>query len=222
MFTSLPRSTSPTYVEDMDQEAITSADALPESSRMTGASTLDTFVTAPSGASLTSSNRVPSSGFFTPQADQARFDSTVGLVQPVLGSASLSGNTGAEFARSPALESNVATLPESDAPTKMPIKGKGKTARFAEPQEELPVPPGDVLARRGSSIEETSAGAAEEAIAENSVKWGDIIMEGVHWKPYTHVDTANAYLRCQTGCSSGTRLATRIFWECSMKTSVAP
>ncbi|KAI0761941.1 Pleckstrin homology domain-containing protein [Trametes elegans] len=53
-------------------------------------------------------------------------------------------------------------------------KGKGKDMHVH--YEEPPAPPSEVLARRGSSVEETSAGAAEQATAENRVQWGDVIM----------------------------------------------
>lgn len=53
--------------------------------------------------------------------------------------------------------------------------GKGMHVHY----EETPaVPPSEVLARRGSAVEDTSAGAAEQATAENQVKWGDVIMRG--------------------------------------------
>ncbi|EIW59516.1 uncharacterized protein TRAVEDRAFT_121684 [Trametes versicolor FP-101664 SS1] len=51
--------------------------------------------------------------------------------------------------------------------------GKGMHVHY----EETPaVPPSEVLARRGSAVDDTSAGAAEQATAENQVKWGDVIM----------------------------------------------
>ncbi|KAI0632122.1 Pleckstrin homology domain-containing protein [Trametes polyzona] len=60
-------------------------------------------------------------------------------------------------------------MPESSAK-----KGKGKAMHVH--YEEPPAPPAEVLARRGSAVESTSAGAAQQATAENQVKWGDIIM----------------------------------------------
>ncbi|KAH9854680.1 Pleckstrin homology domain-containing protein [Lenzites betulinus] len=67
------------------------------------------------------------------------------------------------------------------APTPLPYalgaqdKGKGRDVHVH--YEEPPVPPAEVLARRGTAVlEETSAGAAAQATAENQVKWGDVIM----------------------------------------------
>ncbi|KAI9058357.1 hypothetical protein FKP32DRAFT_1597444 [Trametes sanguinea] len=53
-------------------------------------------------------------------------------------------------------------------------KGKGKDVHVH--YEEPPAPPSEVLARRGSAVEATSAGAAAQASVENQVKWGDVIV----------------------------------------------
>ncbi|KAI0372157.1 hypothetical protein BV20DRAFT_940447 [Pilatotrama ljubarskyi] len=55
-------------------------------------------------------------------------------------------------------------------------KGKGKGKDVHVHYEEPPAPPSEVLARSGSAVEETSAGAAEQATAENQIRWGDVIM----------------------------------------------
>ncbi len=57
-------------------------------------------------------------------------------------------------------------------------KSTGKGSRHVHYEETPAVPPSEVLARRGSAVEDTSAGAAEQATAENQVKWGDVIMRG--------------------------------------------
>ncbi|KAI0354962.1 hypothetical protein OH77DRAFT_1404179 [Trametes cingulata] len=67
---------------------------------------------------------------------------------------------------------HIPPLPSSDENKKGKGKGKGVHVHYEEP----PAPPSEVLARRGSAVEETSAGAAEQATAENQVKWGDVIM----------------------------------------------
>ena len=54
-------------------------------------------------------------------------------------------------------------------------KGKGKKVHYAD---EPPAPPGEVLDRSGTEVNETSAGAAVQATAENQVAWGDVIMRG--------------------------------------------
>lgn len=65
-------------------------------------------------------------------------------------------------------------------------KGKGKMVHYAEDVlpgagtsiEEPPAPPEEVLARSGSEVEDTSAGAAQQATMENQIPWGDVIMRG--------------------------------------------
>lgn len=63
-----------------------------------------------------------------------------------------------------------------------PTKNKGKTVHYPEVQtpHEEPAPPGEVLARTGSEMEETSEGAAQQAIAEVQVpaEQGDVVMRG--------------------------------------------
>ncbi|KAI0657423.1 Pleckstrin homology domain-containing protein [Cubamyces menziesii] len=68
-----------------------------------------------------------------------------------------------------------ATLPPSKV-SEQRKRGKGKGKDVHVHYEEPPAPPSEVLARRGSAVEETSAGASEQATAENQVKWGDVIL----------------------------------------------
>jgi hypothetical protein len=56
-------------------------------------------------------------------------------------------------------------------------KGKRKV-HYAERVEEVPAAPEQVLARTGSDVAETSAGAAIESSIENEVRWGDVVMRG--------------------------------------------
>lgn len=54
-------------------------------------------------------------------------------------------------------------------------KGKSKMVHYADEQ---PAPPHEVLTRTGDQVDDTSAGAAFQATAENQVNWGDTIMRG--------------------------------------------
>lgn len=64
---------------------------------------------------------------------------------------------------------------EGVPPTGPVSKGKGKTVHYVD---EEPAPPDEVLERRASEVQDTSAGAAWQATAENQVEWGDVIMRG--------------------------------------------
>ena len=57
-------------------------------------------------------------------------------------------------------------------------KGKGKAKDIHVHYEESPAPPSEVLARTGSAVKVTSAGAVEQTTIEASTKWGDVIMRG--------------------------------------------
>ncbi|KAL4250079.1 hypothetical protein ABKN59_004898 [Abortiporus biennis] len=51
------------------------------------------------------------------------------------------------------------------------VKGKRKAVHYAEEDA-----PSKVLARTGSQVQDTSAGAAQQATVENQIHWGDVIM----------------------------------------------
>jgi hypothetical protein len=65
-------------------------------------------------------------------------------------------------------------------------KGKGKSVHYVESPGPMsgpfdltyPAPPDQVLARQGSKIAETSAGAVEDATEIDTVKWGEVFMQG--------------------------------------------
>ncbi|OBZ71250.1 Glutathione S-transferase 2 [Grifola frondosa] len=58
-----------------------------------------------------------------------------------------------------------------------PILDKTKaTKRFVHYEEEAPAPPAEVLARKGSEVGATSAGAAQQATAENQVPWDRMLV----------------------------------------------
>ena len=61
-------------------------------------------------------------------------------------------------------------------PTPSPVRGKGKATHVH--YEDTPAPPAEVLARTGSEVKVTSAGAVEQTTSEARVKWGDVIMRG--------------------------------------------
>ncbi|KAI0648051.1 Pleckstrin homology domain-containing protein [Trametes meyenii] len=72
-----------------------------------------------------------------------------------------------------------ATAPNGQASTGIgtePLRSSHKSKGTRVHYEEPPAPPSEVLARRGTAVEDTSAGAAEQATAENQVKWGDVVM----------------------------------------------
>jgi hypothetical protein len=41
-----------------------------------------------------------------------------------------------------------------------------------------PAPPTEVLARTGSAVQESSAGAAEATTTQDEIAWGDVVMRG--------------------------------------------
>jgi hypothetical protein len=138
-----------------------------------GASTMQTFVTAPSALTPDdSTDRAPSE--FT-KADIAPSTSSTTALVRASSSASKPATLGLRSALVPQLsELRNSAQSESQVPTLK--KGKGKTVRYAEP--EPPAPPGAVLARTGSAVADTSAGAVEEATAEVDVEWGEITLQG--------------------------------------------
>ena len=70
------------------------------------------------------------------------------------------------------------TAPTADIRPDVPGKGGKNKKPGARVHYETPVPPREVLARTGSAVKTTSAGAAEQASSENTAKWGDTIMRG--------------------------------------------
>ncbi|THH30666.1 hypothetical protein EUX98_g3541 [Antrodiella citrinella] len=59
-------------------------------------------------------------------------------------------------------------------------RGKGRAVHYVDSapivSEEPPAPVGEVLARTGSEIEDSSAGAVEQSNRDDKTKWGDVIM----------------------------------------------
>ncbi|KAL6303463.1 Pleckstrin homology domain-containing protein [Sparassis latifolia] len=56
-------------------------------------------------------------------------------------------------------------------------KGKARMVHYSEVSaDERPISPLKVLARSGEAVQDSSAGAAEQATAENQVEWGEVIM----------------------------------------------
>jgi hypothetical protein len=60
------------------------------------------------------------------------------------------------------------------------VPRKSKTVHYMNsPTEALPpAPPTEVLARTGSAVEETSAGATKAAATQDEIVWGDVVMRG--------------------------------------------
>ncbi|KAI8978669.1 Pleckstrin homology domain-containing protein [Trametes punicea] len=148
----------------------------------------ETFVTARSHLS-TPAHEEPGQSMLSPNVSRdvdsvrpASASSSTALLAP---STSEHGNT----VQPPAMgtQPSTRTIPPSStagpnghlpspAPPETGSKIKGKGTGMHVHYEEPPAPPSEVLARRGSAVEATSAGAAEQATAENQVKWGDVII----------------------------------------------
>lgn len=92
-------------------------------------------------------------------------------------------------------------------------KGKGKAVHYTDypPPEEHPAPPGEVLARRGTDVEGSSAGAAEHATADRTTQTNkdDIVMRGMTPLPAS----VRALTPFQTECSCRFRTQTPTHWE---------
>lgn len=85
--------------------------------------------------------------------------------------------------RSPVSNSSTtALLPVVSQPPLVPKKSK--LVHYADqPRAEAPPPPPaaptEVLARTGSAVEDTSAGATENVVTHDEMAWGDVVMRGV-------------------------------------------
>ncbi|OCH86402.1 hypothetical protein OBBRIDRAFT_797244 [Obba rivulosa] len=156
----------------------------------------DTFVTAPLCPDLRSTLKsAPDPSFSVPQSkdDDA-------LYRPATTDDGSSANSSTALIKSPRVQRDaVQPQPRSDHPPSSYLgvqshhswtneqsqgvastgKGKAKAVHYLEPdvqEPETPVPPAEVLARRGCEVEDTSAGAAQQASMENQIPWGDAIM----------------------------------------------
>ncbi|KDQ62280.1 hypothetical protein JAAARDRAFT_454727 [Jaapia argillacea MUCL 33604] len=161
----------------------------------------ETFVTAPSQfqSHLASGPSSPDTLQTNPLNDTGVND----LLRPISGSSSTSPllrplrrdpiQVRSELALRPSIvpNTNLKALSDGDVnaiPSPVPSllsptskKGKGKIVHYSDMSvnnaDEAPVPPGEVLARTGSAVEDTSAGAAQAAFDVSSEnRWGDVIM----------------------------------------------
>ncbi|KAH9922789.1 Pleckstrin homology domain-containing protein [Epithele typhae] len=156
-----------------------SPSARPPISTQSPSAEAETFVTAPSRAST----GPPIPHGRPPEVHAGIVDSSPNS------STALLAASGAEAARdthsepgSSFLEPNTSGsgLGVDDASRRPPLddarrssKGKNKDVRFSQ---DIPAPPREVLARTGSAVKTTSAGAAEQQNPEESVPWGGVIM----------------------------------------------
>jgi hypothetical protein len=78
-----------------------------------------------------------------------------------------------------------------------PSPNKGKLVVHYSDTPEVttpgPAPPAEVLKRTGSAVEETSAGAAAQALPQDDLRWGDIVMRGEMLWVCCHI-SANQFL----------------------------
>ncbi|TCD70536.1 hypothetical protein EIP91_002882 [Steccherinum ochraceum] len=160
----------------------------------------ETFVTAqsqlstsppeagPSRPSTSLQVNVPQNGF-SPHlhpddgADPVSADSSTALLPPKIVIEDPSGRVQSEI-----VTRTLSSMPPlrsalSDTDGIAGGKGKGKSVHYDDatppveiPPEDTPAPASEVLARTGSEMDDTSAGAAEQATVENQVTWGDVIM----------------------------------------------
>lgn len=93
------------------------------------------------------------------------------------------------------------------------IPGRSKTVHYMDSptREHPPAPPGEVLARTGSAVEDTSAGAVENSSTqEDDLVWGNVVMRGECFY-YNLNQTSFLYpYRYQTECLFGFVTANRI------------
>lgn len=66
----------------------------------------------------------------------------------------------------------------SGRPVLEPQKRKSVHYTDSRAQALAPVPPTEVLARSGSAVQESSAGATQAAATRDEIEWGDIVMRG--------------------------------------------
>lgn len=66
----------------------------------------------------------------------------------------------------------------SRRPALEPQKRKSVHYTDSRAQALSPIPPTEVLARTGSAVQESSAGATEAAATRDEIEWGDIVMRG--------------------------------------------
>jgi hypothetical protein len=184
--------------------AVDSASRVPPSTAATG---MDTFVTAPStqpdevneASSLSQRMTLSRISLPLPNGNIRRPDSATsttpllenlprtrepGNVLPGDSTAAFSAPVGSRQASSRYLE-----VPG-------PSKSKGKMVHYSEiptPAED-PAPPSEVLARTGSQVEDTSAGAAQQATAELNAELEEDVMRGVWRDSSTYEDSYSFYL----------------------------
>ncbi|KAG5648284.1 hypothetical protein DXG03_004854 [Asterophora parasitica] len=160
----------------------------------------ETFVTAPSVYSVSTSKLLPSmsrrkSDVGTPEAGQSTnhttgsiiASSSTSLLRPSLGRVHQDGpKASTEVIPRPVLKPPSVSASTGARPAD--LKGKGKVVHYADRpvQEDSPAPPSEVLERTGyQSLQDTSAGATTDAIMESpsppSLNWGDVLMRGREW-----------------------------------------
>lgn len=172
--------------------------ASPEASTSRGAAsgavstTAETFVTAPTKPA--ESERQP---YLTIHANGAESSSSITPLLPLetpeimLNGAPLDTSSGAPTSMH-ALRGETSGLP-------LPSTSHGK-ALAVHYADEPPAPPGEVLGRAPEEAEDTSAGAAWQATAENRVEWGDVVMRG-RFVLRTQVRVLNCSFRQNAGAS---------------------
>lgn len=175
--------------------------------RPSASTAVQTFVTAPSHRSAFSLDQDSSySSHVVPNGNTSTNSSTA-LLRHVSDS---SDQATSEIIPRPPLAVPLPTMAKSDGILHGPTlrdKGKGKQAQvhYAESpvrEEGPPAPPTDVLARTGSAVDETSAGAVEAVFAEEHyADQTDVVMRGGSISVVFVVLVANS--QSQIGCWFG-------------------
>jgi hypothetical protein len=79
---------------------------------------------------------------------------------------------------------NGISTPTSKRPAFVPRKSKTVHYRDSPMEASPPAPPTVVLARTGSAVQESSAGATEAAAPQGEMVWGDVVMRGWPHSPH--------------------------------------
>ena len=192
-------------VRTPEEDDVSILDEYPTGSRAPASTLGETFVTAPSHMSEYESTAGPSTstqlhssqnGLTEPDHGDEDMhphsaDSSTALLTPQIIVRDPEGRIHSDvvthtLASLPPPLSTVQSEPILALNGKQDRKGKGKdvhvhyedTPAMEAQASEPPVPAEEVLARRGTEVEDTSAGAAEQATAQNQVDWGDVILRG--------------------------------------------
>ncbi|KAH9936321.1 Pleckstrin homology domain-containing protein [Fomitopsis serialis] len=113
---------------------------------------------------------------------QSAADSSTALLSSTSPGPSRSTNAHTEHPTSPNVPGDIQQLPSMTDTH----KGKGKMhVHYSDPE---PAPPSEVLTRTGEAVENTSAGAAQQADPTTHVAWGDVILRDRMLIKFSHIE----------------------------------